>query len=285
MYKVIAMILMGIMAMSLMTGCGKSEEEKAMEEFAEHMQEEAAQDGVDLSEVLKEEQEAYEEAHEEAQKEMEEHNNFVTIMEEGVKGPVDAYAAYKNAATADEIITKAEEYNAAYEKYMQLAEGDADKLATLKKYLGQRNETDLPILKSIYEIKAAYMNYADKEQYSEGWFCYNTEADTAYIVFTAIDETTYMLNQVMILKQDGSTCEVDLSSIMTDTTSLISVRTMNGNTLLMYSVDNADYKDWAFDASGTTAVGSVTTVTEGDHWPEWFMNSYEELNRIEPTRY
>lgn len=285
MYKVIAMILMGIMAMSLMTGCGKSEEEKAMEEFASHMQEEAAEDGVNLSEVLKEEQEAYEEAHEEAQKEIEEHNDFVMIMEEGVKEPVDAYAAYKNAATADEIITKAEEYNAAYEKYMQLAEGDADKLATLKKYLGQRNETELPILKSIYEIKAAYMNYADKEQYSEGWFCYNTKADTAYIVFTDIDETTYMLNQVMILKQDGSTCEVDLSSIMTDTTSLISVRTMNGNTLLMSSVDNADYKDWAFDASGTTAVGSATTVTEGDHWPEWFMNSYEELNRIEPTRY
>ena len=241
--------------------------------------------GVDLNEVLKEEQEAYEEAHEEAQKEIEEHNDFVMVMEEGVKEPVSAYEAYKNAATAEEILAKAEEYNAAYERYMQLAEGDSDKMLSLRNYLGKQNATDAPLLKSIYEIKAAYMDYTEKEQYSESWLCYNTEADTACIVLTAMDETTYMLNRVTILKQDGSTCEIDLSSIMTETTSTISVLTMNGDTLLMSSVDNADFKNWAFKVNETTATGTATTVTEGDHLAEWFMNSYEELNQIEPTRY
>lgn len=69
MKKLLVMILVGVMTMSVLTGCGKSEEEKAMDEMASHIIDEAAEDGVDLEEMLEEEYEAYEERHEENMKE------------------------------------------------------------------------------------------------------------------------------------------------------------------------------------------------------------------------
>ena len=63
MKKLFVMVLVGFMAMSVLTGCGKTEEEKAMDEMASHIIEEAAADGVDLKKVLEEEYKAYEERH------------------------------------------------------------------------------------------------------------------------------------------------------------------------------------------------------------------------------
>ena len=70
MKKLFVMVLVGIMAMSVLTGCGKSEEEKAMDEMASHIIEEAAADGVDLKKVLEEEYKAYEERDEQNMKEL-----------------------------------------------------------------------------------------------------------------------------------------------------------------------------------------------------------------------
>ena len=58
MKKLLVMILVGVMTMGVLTGCGKSEEEKAMDEMASHIIDEAAEDGVDLEEMLEEEYEA-----------------------------------------------------------------------------------------------------------------------------------------------------------------------------------------------------------------------------------
>lgn len=109
-------ILSGVMAMSLFTGFGKSEEEKAMDEIASHMIDEAAEDGVDLDKLLEEEYASYEERHAENVKEMEERKDFALQKEEAAKKPISAYEAYKNAATSEDIIAKAKEYNEAYEE-------------------------------------------------------------------------------------------------------------------------------------------------------------------------
>ena len=122
MKKLLVMILVGVMTMGVLTGCGKSEEEKAMDEMASHIMDEAAEDGVDLEEMLEEEYEAYEERHEENMKEIEEHNDFAALMQEEVKKPVSAWEAYMASTTSKDIIANAKEYNKAYDEYLKLAD-------------------------------------------------------------------------------------------------------------------------------------------------------------------
>lgn len=284
MKKLFVMILAGVMAMSVLTGCGKTEEEKAMDEMASHILEEAAADGVDLEKVLEEEYKAYEDRHEQNMKELEEKKEFALKKEEAVKEPVSAYQAYMNSTTSQDIIANAEKYNEAYDKYLELADGDQETVNQLVNYLeGQNNLKRTKINESVYRLKAAYVDFNEKDKYSEAWFYYNTDEDTAHIVFQGMDSETYAVNEILVLNGDGSTCEIDLSSVMTDTTSLVQSLGFVGNTYYIFTVDNADYKYWEFDVSGATAGGvstSNSTVTSNEHW---FMNTLEELNYGEPN--
>ena len=284
MKKLFVMILAGVMAMSVLTGCGKTEEEKAMDEMASHILEEAAADGVDLEKVLEEEYKAYEERHEQNMKELEEKKEFALKKEEAVKEPVSAYQAYMNSTTSQDIIANAEKYNEAYDKYLELADGDQETVNQLVNYLeGQNNLKRTKINESVYRLKAAYVDFSEKDRYSEAWFYFNTDEDTAHIVFQGMDSETYAVNEILVLNGDGSTCEIDLSSVMTDTTSLVQSLGFVGNTYYIFTVDNADYKYWEFDVSGATASGvstSNSTVTSNEHW---FMNTLEELNYGEPN--
>ena len=284
MKKLFVMVLVGIMAMSVLTGCGKSEEEKAMDEMASHIIEEAAADGVDLNKVLEEEYKAYEERHEQNMKELEEKKEFALEKEEAVKEPVSAYQEYMNSTTSQDIIANAEKYNEAYDKYLELADGNQETVNQLVNYLeGQNNLKRTKINESVYRLKAAYVDFNEKDKYSEAWFYYNTDEDTAHIVFQGMDSETYAVNEILVLNGDGSTCEIDLSSVMTDTTSLVQSLGFVGNTYYIFTVDNAEYKYWEFDVSGATASGvstSTSTVTSNEHW---FMNTLEELNYGEPN--
>lgn len=284
MKKLFVMVLAGIMAMSVLTGCGKSEEEKAMDEMASHILEEAAADGVDLEKVLEEEYKAYEERHEQNMKELEAKKEFALEKEEAVKEPVSAYQAYMSSTTSQDIIANAEKYNKAYDKYLELADGDQETVNQLVNYLAnQNNQKRTKINESVYHLKAAYVDFNEKDKYSEAWFYYNTEEDIAHIVFQGIDTETYMVNEFLVLNSDGSTCEIDLSSIMTDTTALVQSLGFVGNTYYIFTVDNAEYKYWEFDVSGATASGvstSTSTVTSLEHW---FMNTLDELNYGEPN--
>lgn len=284
MKKLFVMILAGVMAMSVLTGCGKTEEEKAMDEMASHIIEEAAADGVDLKKVLEEEYKAYEERHEQNMKELEEKKEFALEKEEAVKEPVSAYQAYMNSTTSQDIIANAEKYNEAYDKYLELADGNQETVNQLVNYLeGQNNLKRTKINESVYRLKAAYVDFNEKDKYSEAWFYYNTDEDTAHIVFQGMDSETYAVNEILILNGDGSTCEIDLSNVMTDTTSLVQSLGFVGNTYYIFTVDNAEYKYWEFDVSGATASGvstSTSTVTSNEHW---FMNTLEELNYGEPN--
>lgn len=65
MYKILVLCLVLALSVSLLTGCGKSKEEKAYEEIANHMREEAAADGIDLDKELANAQAGYEKRNEE----------------------------------------------------------------------------------------------------------------------------------------------------------------------------------------------------------------------------
>ena len=57
--KITMSLIIMMMVLGGLAGCGKSEEEKAMDEIAEHLRDEAAADGVDLDKMVEEEAEKY----------------------------------------------------------------------------------------------------------------------------------------------------------------------------------------------------------------------------------
>lgn len=285
MKKVFVKILLGVMTISALTGCGKSEEEKAMNEMASHIMSEAAEDGVDLEKLLEEEYKAYEERHEENLKKIEEHNDFAAFMQEEVKKPVSAWEAYMASTTSKDIIANAKAYNKAYDEYLKLADKGQATEESLLTYLSKMNPDHkrTKINESVYEIKAAYVDFAEKDNYEEARFYCNVEEDFAYIALTGIDSNTGAIDEILVLKRDGSTCNIDLSSITTGTTSYLMPLGFAGEKLIINTIDNADYKYWEFDVTEKTAKGGSTStnaVTSNEHW---FMNTLEELNMGEPS--
>ena len=283
MKKLSIMLLAGIVAASLLPGSAIAEEQ-AMNEIAAHMISEAAQDGVDLENMLKAEYEAYEAGREARQSEIDAHNDFAALMQEAVKKPVQAFGAYMSAVTPEDILLNAKAYNDAYDEYLSLAGGDPVKESSLLNLLERMNPIykRTKVAESVYHIKAAYAGFAGKDKYSEARFYYNTEEDTANIVFQGIDETTYIVNELLVLKGDGSTCQIDFASFMTERTSLVQSLGFEGGKYYIFTVDNADFKYWEFDVSGQTAKAVPTTVSETSSNEHWFMNTLEELNMGEP---
>ena len=95
-------------------------------------------------------------------------------------------------------------------------------------------------MESVYEVKAAYLEFAGRDQYNEGWIYYSDEVNSAYIVLAGRDEATYLINEMVILKSDGSICKLDLASVMTKTTSMVEPLNFTGDAYLLFTVDNAD---------------------------------------------
>ena len=60
MKKMLIMLLVGVMSVGMLTGCGKTDEEKAADEIADHIRDEAAADGVDIDKMIEEEKNQYE---------------------------------------------------------------------------------------------------------------------------------------------------------------------------------------------------------------------------------
>lgn len=284
MKKLLVMVLLGCMTMGLSTGCSKSEEEKAMDELSRHMIEEAAQDGVDLEKLLEEEYAAYEVRHEQNQKELQEHNEFAAVLQEAIVEMTAAYEDYRSAVTAKDIVKKAEIYNQMYDEYLELGEGDPVKERSLIDNLGRQNSRNKrnKIAQCIYELKAAYVDCEEKANYQEAWLYYNEEETSAYIAFIGKNEMNGMTDEILILKQDGTTCEIDVAGIITPTTTYIEPLSFKGNNFMINTVDNADYKYWMFDVTGTTASGVAVEYTDGDFMNHWFDNSLESLNQVEP---
>jgi len=283
MKKLLIAALAVMMSMSLFAGCAYAEE-NAMNEIASHLIAGAAEDGVDLEKLLQDEYAAYEAGREARQNAVDAHNDFAALMQAEVKKPVSAFEAYMQSATGDEITTHAKAYNEAYDAYLSLAGGDSTKQSSLLSYLERMHPIykRTKIAESVYQVKAAYADFKDKDKYGEAWFYYNTEEDAAHIVFQGIDETTYMTDELLVLKGDGSVCSIDFSSFMTGTTSLVQSLGFVGDVYYIFTVDNADFKYWEFDVSGETAKAVPTSnsvVTSNEHW---FMNTLEELNMGEP---
>ena len=280
MKRVFAFVLVMIMLLSL-AACGKSGEEQAKNEIYEHMKEEAAQDGIDLDALIASEQAAYEEHHQEFLEEQAQAQDFQTAKIDPLLDELEAaYGAYRAATTSADIISAGKAFKELYAEYVALAEEGPSSLQGLLKQLERRIGRRVDLAECIYMIKAAYADFADKEAFREAWCHYNLEENNAYITLVGIDETNYVIDDIQILKTDGSVCKIDLSDIVTESTSYIYPMGIVGENFMLYTIDNADYLYFEFPLSGTIATGTKSESASVTYDQFWF-DSMEEFIRAE----
>lgn len=125
MKKMLLMLLVGVIGVNMLTGCGKSDEGKAVDEIAQHVRDEAAADGVDIDKMLEEEKEQYEEQYQTEMDEVERRNaakvELGDFAEEKMSALASIYEEYKTAkwdedeAKMQEISDKIKAEYAVYE--------------------------------------------------------------------------------------------------------------------------------------------------------------------------
>ena len=125
MKKILVMVLVGVIGMSIFTGCGKSEEEKANDEIAQHLRDEAAEDGVDIDKMMEDDAEKYNAELEEGNKKIANENEFKESLKNNEMVPLkEQEEIYMNATDSATAKKAAEEFNKAYDKYMEAAIGE-----------------------------------------------------------------------------------------------------------------------------------------------------------------
>lgn len=279
MKRVFVFVLAMIMVLS-QAACGKSEEEQARNEIYEHMKAEAAADGVDLDALIASEQAAYEERHQEFLEEQAQAQDFQARVAPLLDGLEVAYNAYREATTSAEMISTGKAFKDLYAEYVALAEEGPSSLSAMLTQLESRIGRRMDLAECIYMIKAAYADFADKEAFHEAWCNYNVEENNAYIALVGIDEATYVIDDIQILKTDGSVCKIDLSSVVTESTSLIQPVGIVGENFMLYTVDNADYLYFEFPLDGSVATG-IRSESASVTYDQFWFDSMEEFIRAE----
>ena len=199
MKKAIALILTGIMCLSVLTGCGskKSEEQQAREEIQQHLEEEAAADGVDLQGMV--EQEAADslartESREQERAEREEaRQNADEQYDALIEREFEALLA---ATTYNDTIAHAEAVNNYW----------AEKNAAL----GGKEQDATHLAEKYYKAKALYVGVNDRGNYdSVYWYVdKNDETKVMLLLFNA-DEGSNKTD-CMFVRPDGGTCKLNL---------------------------------------------------------------------------
>ena len=198
MKKLIALTLVGILSLSMLAGCGgKSEEQQAREEIQQHLEDEAAADGVDLQGMV--EQEAADslartESREQERAEREQaQQNANEQYDALIEQEFDALLA---ATTYNDTIAHAEAVNNYWaEKNTALGGQEQDATHLAEKY---------------YKAKALYVSVNDRDNYdSVYWYVdKNDETKVMLLLFNA-DEGSNKTD-CMFVRPDGSTCKLNL---------------------------------------------------------------------------
>ena len=198
MKKLIALTLVGILSLSMLAGCGgKSEEQQAREEIQQHLEDEAAADGVDLQGMV--EQEAADslartESREQERAEREQaQQNASEQYDALIEQEFDALLA---ATTYNDTIAHAEAVNNCWaEKNTALGGQEQDATHLAEKY---------------YKAKALYVGVNDRDNYdSVYWYVdKNDETKVMLLLFNA-DEGSNKTD-CMFVRPDGGTCKLNL---------------------------------------------------------------------------
>lgn len=258
MKKLLMMVLVGIMSVSMLAGCGKSEEEK-------------------LAEQLNKEYEEYEENREEKVEENASNQEFLAEMQAEATELKTMLEEYFSATTKDEVISIAKEYNDMYDAYMEKALDYGWTEGTARTVLVNMGSTTDAIPENFYKGKALYIEKCENLDYEEMTFAYNEEG-TDFVFIIKSNSENNNGNCFQIMKNDGTIITPDISSITSEQTTSVEILDVNGTEAIIEVIDNADWLYYAlsFDTSDLTA---TENGLENAYTKETIY-SLDDLNRL-----
>ena len=277
MKKILVMVLVGIIGMSALAGCGKSEEEKAMDEVAEHLRDEAAADGVDLDKMVEEEAEKYNAELEAGNKAIANENEFKESLKNNEIALIkEKYEIYLNATDSETAKKAAEELNKAYDEYLNAAIGE---------YISEQGAYELLKRNDIYAGKVTdselqtRVNYLDNcygKNYNKIKFFDDDNENISILMYNETDDQ--IVSDVALVFPDGKVLTPDLSSINEPVQSVEFA--VNSSSLIITNYT------WAYEFTSDNAVNSIGNADgspifpEGDYSydTELWENTIEEYN-------
>ena len=277
MKKILVMVLVGIIGMSALAGCGKSEEEKAMDEVAEHLRDEAAADGVDLDKMVEEEAEKYNAELEAGNKAIANENEFKESLKNNEIALIkEKYEIYLNATDSETAKKAAEELNKAYDEYLNAAIGE---------YISEQGAYELLKRNDIYAGKVTdselqtRVNYLDNcygKNYNKIKFFDDDNENISILMYNETDDQ--IVSDVLLVYPDGTVLTPNLSGIREPVQCVEFA--VNRNSLII-----ANYS-WAYEFTSDNAVNSIGNADgspifpEGDYSydTELWENTIEEYN-------
>ena len=277
MKKILVMVLVGIIGMSALAGCGKSEEEKAMDEVAEHLRDEAAADGVDLDKMVEEEAEKYNAELEAGNKAIANENEFKESLKNNEIALIkEKYEIYLNATDSETAKKAAEELNKAYDEYLNAAIGE---------YISEQGAYELLKRNDIYAGKVTdselqtRVNYLDNcygKNYNKIKFFDNDNENISILMYNETDDQ--IVSDVLLVYPDGTVLTPNLSGISEPVQCVEFAVNRNSLIITNYS--------WAYEFTSDNAVNSIGNADgspifpEGDYSydTELWENTIEEYN-------
>lgn len=265
MKKILVMVLVGVIGMSIFTGCGKSEEEKANDEIAQHLRDEAAADGVDLDKMVEEEAEKYNAELEAGNKAIANENEFKESLKNNEMVPLkEQEEIYMNATDSATAKKAAEEFNKAYDKYLEAAIGEylVDEYAAAE----QLNNNDIrrtKISDNELQTRVNYLNNCYGKNYNRIRFYGADSESECMLMYNEADDGT--VSDVTLTYNDGKSITPDLSSIGKPVQGIEFV--VNSNNLII-----TDYI-WAYEFTPDNTSG--TSIGNADGSPIYPEGEYD----------
>lgn len=278
--KITMSLIIMMMVLGGLAGCGKSEEEKAMDEIAEHLRDEAAKDGVDLDNMVSEEAEKYNSELEAGNKAIANENEFKESLKNNEIALIkEKYEIYLNATDSETAKKAAEELNKAYDEYLNAAIGE---------YISEQGAYELLKRNDIYAGKVTdselqtRVNYLDNcygKNYNKIKFFDDDNENISILMYNETDDQ--IVSDVLLVYPDGTVLTPNLSGIIEPVQCVEFAVNRNSLIITNYS--------WAYEftlenvsgASIGNADGSpVFPVGDYSYSTELWENTIEEFNRV-----
>lgn len=275
--KITMSLIIMMMVLGGLAGCGKSEEEKAMDEIAEHLRDEAAADGVDLDKMVEEEAEKYNSELEAGNKAIANENEFKESLKNNEIALIkEKYEIYLNATDSETAKKAAEEFNKAYDEYLNAAIGE---------YISEQGAYELLKRNDIYAGKVTdselqtRVNYLDNcygKNYNKIKFFDDDNENISILMYNETDDQ--IVSDVLLVYPDGTVLTPNLSGIIEPVQCVEFAVNRNSLIITNYS--------WAYEFTSDNAVNSIGNADgspifpEGDYSydTELWENTIEEYN-------
>jgi hypothetical protein len=281
MKKILVMVLVGVIGMSALAGCGKSEEEKAMDEIAEHLRDEAAADGVDIDEMLEEDAAKYSAELEAGNQAIYDRNTFIEQLKNNEMAVLkEQYEIYSNATDSETAKKAGEEFNKAYDEYLEAAIGEhIDDEYSAAEQLRLNDIHKMKITDIELQTRVNYLNNCYGKDYNKIQFFTDNKENISILMWNEADDGT--VSNISLVYPDSTVITPDLSSI-SEPVQNVDFFILNNELIV-----TGDFENWAYEftidnpiGNAIGALGELPEYPERDYEysTELWENTIEEYN-------